>query len=138
MLLYRLPGPLADLSADEARQMQELADRNVALRNLKAQVQQLNAEFHSVKGQVVQAEAQLLEVQELTYTAHQDAERAKNEVGLQPAGRVGCMPSSLSWMVASCQAQQFRLTQQHKETASCLQAWQRTAGGHLWCSTVCL
>lgn len=60
--------------------MQEVADRNLALRNLKSQVQQLNAEFHSVRDQVLQAEAQLIEVQESTYTAKQDAERARNEV----------------------------------------------------------
>jgi septal ring factor EnvC (AmiA/AmiB activator) len=101
MLLCRLPGPdghdaLADLSAEKARLQQELADRNVALRNLKSQVQQLNADFHSVKDQVVQAEAQLLEVQESTYTAQQDAERAKNEVGCRTAGGFGRRPSSSS------------------------------------------
>lgn len=69
-----------DLSAHGARLLQELHDRTLALKNLKAQVQQLNAEFHSAKSKCQQAEARLLEVQEQEQTAQRGAERATNQV----------------------------------------------------------
>lgn len=69
---------MTDLSAHGARLLQELHDRTLALKNLKAQVQQLNAEFHAAKSKCQQTEARLLELQE--QTVQQGAERATNQV----------------------------------------------------------
>lgn len=71
---------MPDLAAHGAKVLLELHDRKMALKSLKAQVHQLNVEYHSAKSKCQRAEARLWEVQEQEQAAQQGAERATNQV----------------------------------------------------------